>query len=53
MKTDYYALRGWDPATGIPKTETLENLGLNDVTEDLWNEESFGKLNIEILQENL
>jgi aldehyde:ferredoxin oxidoreductase len=31
MKTDYYALQGWDPATGVPTQETLEKLGLSDV----------------------
>jgi aldehyde:ferredoxin oxidoreductase len=35
MKTEYYALEGWDPTTGIPTQETLERLGLNDVAESL------------------
>lgn len=30
MKTDYYALRGCDPETGVPRREELEKLGLND-----------------------
>jgi aldehyde:ferredoxin oxidoreductase len=28
---EYYALHGWDPATGIPKPETLQTLDLADV----------------------
>jgi aldehyde:ferredoxin oxidoreductase len=35
MKTEYYALRGWNPATGVPTQETLKKLGLNDVAKDL------------------
>ena len=35
MKDKYYALRGWDIATGIPTRETLENIGLSDVARDL------------------
>jgi aldehyde:ferredoxin oxidoreductase len=34
-KDEYYALRGWDITTGIPTWETLVNLGLRDVAEDL------------------
>ncbi|MFC1913346.1 aldehyde ferredoxin oxidoreductase family protein [Chloroflexota bacterium] len=41
MKSKYYALRGWDIATGIPTRETLEKLGLKDVARDL---EKRGKL---------
>ncbi len=41
MKDKYYALRGWDIATGIPTRETLEKLGLKDVARDL---EKRGKL---------
>jgi aldehyde:ferredoxin oxidoreductase len=41
MKDDYYALRGWDIATGIPTRETLEQTGLKDVAKDL---EKLGKL---------
>jgi len=41
MKDKYYALRGWDIATGIPTRETLEQTGLGDVAQDL---EKLGKL---------
>ena len=41
MKDKYYALRGWDIATGIPTGETLEQSGLEDVARDL---EKRGKL---------
>lgn len=32
---DYYDERGWDIKTGIPKEETLQELGLEDVARDL------------------
>jgi aldehyde:ferredoxin oxidoreductase len=32
MLKEYYRLRGWDEATGLPKPETLQNLGLDDLT---------------------
>ncbi len=35
MLDEYYALRGWDPETGIPTGETLRRLGLADVAEEL------------------
>jgi len=35
MKDEYYALRGWDPATGLQKASTLKNLGMADVAEEL------------------
>ncbi len=41
MKDKYYALRGWDVATGIPTRETLEKTGLGYVARDL---EKLGKL---------
>jgi aldehyde:ferredoxin oxidoreductase len=41
MKGKYYALRGWDVATGIPTQETLEQYGLSYVVQDL---EKRGKL---------
>jgi aldehyde:ferredoxin oxidoreductase len=41
MKSRYYSLRGWDIDTGIPKSDTLEKLGLKDVARDL---EKRGKL---------
>ena len=31
MLKEYYEIRGWDQETGIPKTETLAALGLNDL----------------------
>jgi aldehyde:ferredoxin oxidoreductase len=34
-KEEYYQLRGWDIATGIPKWQTLEKHGLKDVAEEL------------------
>jgi aldehyde:ferredoxin oxidoreductase len=37
---DYYTARGWDIETGIPKREKLEELGLNDIAEEL--EEEYG-----------
>jgi aldehyde:ferredoxin oxidoreductase len=33
MLKEYYRLRGWDEKTGVPKTETLESLGLEDVVD--------------------
>jgi aldehyde:ferredoxin oxidoreductase len=41
MKSKYYALRGWDIATGIPTKETLEQTGLGNIARDL---EKRGKL---------
>jgi aldehyde:ferredoxin oxidoreductase len=35
MKSDYYALRGWDDETGIPCRETLLEYGLDDIASDL------------------
>jgi aldehyde:ferredoxin oxidoreductase len=35
MLRNYYTLMGWDPETGVPLRETLENLGLRQVAEDL------------------
>jgi len=32
---DYLAAMGWDTATGVPKQETLEGLGLDFVVADL------------------
>ncbi len=36
MKDTYYEYRGWDKATGIPRAEKLAELGLEDLTSDLW-----------------
>ena len=35
MKDRYYALRGWDAATGIPRREKLEELGLKYIADEL------------------
>ncbi len=35
MKSEYYLIRGWDLATGIPYKETLQEYGLEDVAQDL------------------
>lgn len=35
MLEEYYRLRGWDPATGIPTAEKLRGLGLEDAIERL------------------
>ncbi|MBI2877551.1 MAG: aldehyde ferredoxin oxidoreductase family protein [Candidatus Tectomicrobia bacterium] len=40
MLDEYYRLRGWDPATGIPTRATLERLGLKEVADQL---EAMGK----------
>jgi aldehyde:ferredoxin oxidoreductase len=35
MKTEYYGLRGWDAASGLPTRKTLAGLELGDVAADL------------------
>jgi len=35
MLSRYYELHGWDPRTGIPRRDTLEELGLKYVADDL------------------
>jgi aldehyde:ferredoxin oxidoreductase len=35
MKDEFYALRGWDVATGLQTKAKLEELGLRDVIADL------------------
>lgn len=35
MKDEYYTLRGWDKATGIPAPERLLRLDLPDIAEDM------------------
>jgi len=35
MKTEYYRLRGWDPATGLQTKQKLEELGLADLVADM------------------
>ena len=35
LKSEYYALRGWDIPTGYPTRAKLDQLGLNEVAEDL------------------
>ena len=41
MLDEYYDLHGWERATGFPKRETLVELGLTGVADDL---EKIGKL---------
>jgi aldehyde:ferredoxin oxidoreductase len=36
LLADYYACRGWDWDTGRPRRETLIDLGLADIAEELW-----------------
>ena len=35
MKTEYYRLRGWAPATGLQRKELLEELGLADMVDEM------------------
>jgi aldehyde:ferredoxin oxidoreductase len=35
MKDEYYALRGWDVATGFPRRSTLEKMGLSDIASQM------------------
>ncbi|MBW2366234.1 MAG: hypothetical protein JRF25_14740, partial [Deltaproteobacteria bacterium] len=35
MREEFYELRGWDPETGLQKTETLNRIGLSDLAQDL------------------
>lgn len=42
MLDEYYELHGWDKETGYPKRETLEDLGLKDVADDLEKIEKLG-----------
>ena len=37
MLQEYYAYRKWDPATGKPTKETLEELDLAEFIPDIWN----------------
>jgi len=32
MLDHYYRERGWDETTGVPKEETLKDLGLSDLS---------------------
>ena len=36
MLGEYYALRGWDSATGWPTADTLHRLGLDDAAKRVW-----------------
>ena len=36
MLDEYYELRAWDSASGKPKKEKLESLGLQTIAKDLW-----------------
>ena len=35
MKDEYYEIRGWDIKSGIPTRDSLEEVGLKDVADDL------------------
>lgn len=35
LKDEYYQLRGWDVKTGLPKAQTLKDLDMGDIGEDL------------------
>jgi aldehyde:ferredoxin oxidoreductase len=35
MKDEYYEIRGWDRATGIPTPQRLLRLDLPDIAEDM------------------
>ena len=35
LKDEYYELRGWDVASGLPTRRTLQGLGLQDIAKDL------------------
>ena len=35
MRAEYYKIRGWDPDTGLQKTETLEKLKMGDIASEL------------------
>jgi aldehyde:ferredoxin oxidoreductase len=35
MKNEYYALRGWDVATGLQTKAGLTQIGLKDVADEL------------------
>jgi aldehyde:ferredoxin oxidoreductase len=41
-KTKFFTLEGWDPATGWPKRETLEELGLGHVADELAKQDKLG-----------
>ncbi len=35
MQREFYELRGWDPASGLQKAQTLEELDMSDLAKDL------------------
>jgi len=35
MREEFYRIRGWDPATGVPTRSKLRELNLSDVAEGL------------------
>jgi aldehyde:ferredoxin oxidoreductase len=43
LRREYFEARGWDPETAIPRRETLEELGLNDVAEDFHGDAAVGR----------
>lgn len=42
LMDEFYELRGWDPETGIPRREKLEELGLGFAAREL---QGLGRLN--------
>ena len=43
MKEEYYALRGWDLETGLPRRSTLEGLGMGEVADVLGRQGRLGQ----------
>jgi aldehyde:ferredoxin oxidoreductase len=35
LKTEYYTIRDWDPATGHPTAKKLQDLSLQPIADDL------------------
>jgi aldehyde:ferredoxin oxidoreductase len=42
-KTHYYELEGWDTESGFPKRDTLEEMGLKEVADELERKGRLGK----------
>ncbi len=40
MRDEFYRIRAWDPATGVPTRSKLGELNLSDVTEGLESDRS-------------
>ena len=43
MRDEFYRIRGWDPATGVPTRSKLKELGLDDIAEGLAGDGIIGK----------